>query len=388
MIPPCCRIFRSTISLNRASLSLYSWRFLPTLVPFASRDATRRKTVTVRRRAQTISTAKSLTHPTTRTNSSFEPYICIHQENIQLTSLLRNMLLPSALSCDVRRPSRFAAASRLLSTPPPSDDEVPSGNGLMGTCRALQSLLNGSSPAPSPRRSKPARLQSPLHIRSTPSSARSRNLATPSSPKQTTTTTTPTPRRRRQQQQQQQPRTRGVNKRRRNSFESDFDYYNYDRNVRDLDDSDRVVASASRGGGRFSTPKRRRHVPYDLPLGLSQSDFYSLHSPPVTASPSPSRRQRQAVAAQSYNPDAALPSIEEGEEQDAAGESTQPTPAPWTAQDDQCLVEAVLEKFQLSQEDWDECAQRLGRDQVSAGRRWQALVGEGNIGLRSDKLSK
>ena len=158
--------------------------------------------------------------------------------------------------------------------------------------------------------------------------------------------------------------------------------------MRDLDDSDRVVASASRGGGRFSTPKRRRHVPYDLPLGLSQSDFYSLHSPPVTASPSPSRRQRQAVAAQSYNPDAALPSIEEGEEQDAAGESTQPTPAPWTAQDDQCLVEAVLEKFQLSQEDWDECAQRLGRDQVSAGRRWQALVGEGNIGLRSDKLSK
>lgn len=296
------------------------------------------------------------------------------------------MLLPSALSCDVRRPSRFAAASRLLSTPPPSDDEVPSGNGLVGTCRALQSLLNGS-PAPSPRRSKPARLQSPLHIRSTPSSARSRNLATPSSPKQTT----PPPRR------QQPPRTRGVNKRRRNSFESDFDYYNYDRNVRDLDLNDRV---ASRG--RFSTPKRRRHVPYDLPLGLSQSDFYSLNSPPVTASPSSPHHRRQAVAQpqpeprpeprpepqQSYNPDAALPSIEEEEEAAAAGEFTESKPTPWTAQDDQCLVEAVLEKFQLSQEDWDECAQRVGRDQASAGRRWQALVGEGNVGLRTDKPSQ
>lgn len=44
----CRRIFRSTSILNRVSLSLYSLGFLPTLVPFASRDAIRRKnTVTV-----------------------------------------------------------------------------------------------------------------------------------------------------------------------------------------------------------------------------------------------------------------------------------------------------------------------------------------------------
>lgn len=278
------------------------------------------------------------------------------------------MLLPSALSCDVRRPSRFAA-TRLLSTPPPSDDDVPSGNGLMGTCRALQSLLNGA-PAPSPRRSKPSRLQSPLRIRSTPTFAQSRNLATPSSPKQTP----PPPR--------QQPRTRGVNKRRRSSFEADSDYHNGGRNIRDLDMNDRV---ASRG--RFSTPKRRRHVPYDLPLGLSQSDFYSLNSPPITASPPSSPRHQRQSSAQPqsqpqpsqqrpHDPDAALPSVEE------AGESNNSDSTSWTAEDDQRLVEVVLEKFQLSQQDWDECAQRVGKDHASVGRRWQALVGEGNVGLR------
>lgn len=142
--------------------------------------------------------------------------------------------------------------------------------------------------------------------------------------------------------------------------------------------NDRV---ASRG--RFSTPKRRRHVPYDLPLGLSQSDFYSLNSPPITASPpSPSRHQRQSSAQpqppqqRPHDPDAALPSVEE------AGASNNSDSTSWTAEDDQRLVEVVLEKFQLSQQDWDECAQRVGKDHASVGRRWQALVGEGNVGLR------
>ncbi|BCR85895.1 uncharacterized protein ACHE_21353A [Aspergillus chevalieri] len=259
------------------------------------------------------------------------------------------MLLPSALSCDVRRPSRFAT-TRLLSTPPPSDDEVPMGNGLLGTCRALQSLLNGS-PAPSPRRSKPARLQSPVHLRSTPSSTRSRRIATPSSPERTP-----------------QRRPRGVNKRRRDSYEADEDLNN---NTRDATTDDRSASC-----DRFSTPKRRRHAPYNLPLGLSQSDFYSLNSPPITASPSSPRYQNQqdSSAQQPYNPDAVLPSIE------VIDDSTRSNQ--WTAEDDQRLMEAVFEKFQLSKQQWDECAQSIGKDQVSAERRWQALVGQGNIGLR------
>ncbi|PKY06220.1 hypothetical protein P168DRAFT_302599 [Aspergillus campestris IBT 28561] len=295
------------------------------------------------------------------------------------------MLLPSALSCDMRRPvsrSRLTP-SRLLTTPPPSDDDSPPGNGLLGTCRALQSLLR--SPSPSPRRTKPQRLQSPLEIRPAPS-ARSRKPKTHSSHQQpqsttTATTTTITLRPRQPSHTPQSPPPRGANKRRRDSCEDDDD--------EEIQDSDVMRHRRI----RFSTPKRPRHVPYDLPLGLSQSDFYTLHSPPITQSP-PSpviSRQIQRVDADAdddgpapYNPDAALPSIEEADE---TSPSSSAPPAPdsvpdWSADDDQRLVQVVLEKFQLSRGDWDDCAARMGLDQASVGRRWQALVGDGNVGLR------
>lgn len=228
------------------------------------------------------------------------------------------------------------------------------GNGLLGTCRALQSLLNGS-PAPSPRCSKPARLQSPVHIRSTPSSTRSRRLATPSSPERIP-----------------QRRPRGVNKRRRASFEANEDHGSSDNN----DNSGATTDDPSASRDRFSTPKRRRHAPYNLPLGLSQTDFYSLNSPPITASPSSPRykNQQNSSTQQLYNPDAALPSIEVTDDLTRSSQ--------WTAEDDQRLMETVFEQFQLSKQQWAECAQRIGKDQASVERRWQALVGRGNIGLR------
>ncbi|OJJ48267.1 hypothetical protein ASPZODRAFT_62154 [Penicilliopsis zonata CBS 506.65] len=227
------------------------------------------------------------------------------------------MLLPSALPCDLLRPSRFAA-SRLLSTPPPEDPYYPPGNGLLGTCRALQSLLSGS-PAPPSRREKPARLQSPLQLRTPPRSTRSRVRATPK----------PEP-------------PRGANKRRREEEEGD-------------------------SADRFSTPKRSRHAPYDLPLGLAPSDFYSLHSPPSSEPRSP------------IDPDAAIPSIEVT---DTESSSRRDNHNDWTADDDERLVAAVLAKFNLSQSDWAECARRLGRDDASIGRRWASLVGDGDVGLR------
>ncbi|KAL4784613.1 hypothetical protein BJX76DRAFT_213904 [Aspergillus varians] len=259
------------------------------------------------------------------------------------------MLLPSALPCDTRRASRFTP-NRLFSTPPPSDDDsgLP-GNGLLGTCRALQSLLNGS-PAPSSRRSKPARLQSPLTFQPTPpspaSSRKQKRTPTPSSSKPLS----PRP-------------SRGPNKRRRNTDEEDID-----------------MDIGTNSHQNPSTPKRRRHIPYELPLGLSQTDFYSLHSPPVTQSPpSPAKRCQQEEPSRipSFNPDAALPSIEESDE------PTLPTDDQhWSTDDDQRLVEIVLEKFQLSKRDWDECARCMGKDHASVGQRWQALIGEGNVGLR------
>ncbi|PLN76783.1 hypothetical protein BDW42DRAFT_15152 [Aspergillus taichungensis] len=297
------------------------------------------------------------------------------------------MLLPSALSCDMRRPvsrSRFTP-SRLLTTPPPSDDDSPPSNGLLGTCRALQSLLR--SPSPSPRRTKPQRLQSPLQIRPAPS-ARSRNPKThpPSQQQPQPQSATITLRPRQPSHTPQSPPPRGANKRRRDSCEEEDD------------DEDRQDSDVMRHRHmRFSTPKRPRHVPYDLPLGLTQSDFYTLHSPPITQSPpSPaiSRQvQRDDDGTAPYDPDAALPSIEEADESSsssssssaaaAASASTEPAPVPdWTADDDQRLVQVVLEKFQLSRSDWDDCASRMGLDQASVGRRWQALVGDGNVGLR------
>ncbi|KAE8349827.1 hypothetical protein BDV28DRAFT_140388 [Aspergillus coremiiformis] len=250
------------------------------------------------------------------------------------------MLLPSALPCDMRRSTTRShpTPSRQFTTPPPSDDDRPSNNRLLGTCRALQSLLNGS-PAPSPRRAKPERLQSPLPVRSTPS-ARSRRHRDPPKP------------------------ARSAHKRKR------------DRDEETHDTSDTEITTH---GMRFSTPKRVRNVPYDLPLGLSPSDFYSLRSPPISQSPPSPAQRRQSESspdksAQSFNPDTAMPSIEETEEPSSED--------PWTTDDDQRLVELVLEKFQLSQRDWADCARRMGKDDVSVGRRWQALMGEGHVGLR------
>lgn len=269
------------------------------------------------------------------------------------------MLLPSALPCDVRRSSRFTP-SRLFSTPPPSDRGYASGNGLLGTCRALQSLLHGS-PAPSPRRSaKPQRLQSPLPVNPPRRSPRSRKVARPASPRPTppptTLASTPPP--------PPAAPARGANKRRRSASD---DGHN------DVD--------MSRGRNRLSTPKRRRHVPYDLPLGLSSTDFYSLHSPPITQSPpSPAQRQvdsRVPEVGPRIDPDAALPSIEEPE-----GSSSAPSHQ-WSAEEDSHLIELVLEKFRLSQQEWDECARLMGRTNCAdVGRRWTSLVGGGRIGLR------
>ncbi|KAJ5463104.1 hypothetical protein N7475_008048 [Penicillium sp. IBT 31633x] len=263
------------------------------------------------------------------------------------------MLLPSALPCDERRSSRFTP-SRLFSTPPLSDTGFSSGNGLLGTCRALQSLLNGS-PAPQSRRSvKHQRLQSPLPFNTPRRSPRTQKAVRPVSPRPTppprSAAFTPPP--------PPVAPSRGANKRRRETFEND--------------DSD---AEMSRQRNRFATPKRARHVPYDLPLGISSTDFYSLHSPPVTQSP-PSPPRRRMDYGPSIDPDAPLPSIEVTEEY-------APSSAPqdsWTPQEDQKLIELVLEKFRLSQAEWNECAHQMGRGHV--GPRWQSLIGEGRVGLR------
>ncbi|KAL1967674.1 hypothetical protein VTN77DRAFT_2931 [Rasamsonia byssochlamydoides] len=238
------------------------------------------------------------------------------------------MFLPSAVPCDGRKyltRSHFASARAFSPTPPPS------GDGLLGTCRALQSLLC-VSPVSSPRRPRSDRLQSPLHIPSVPSTRRSQKVVKPE----------PKP----------SPPPRGANKRTRHTYE---------------DEDGDVDMAVREPRDRFSTPKRQKRAPSDLPLGLAIADFESLEE-------SVRRRKSPRLTPQSDADDQpVLPSIEVPDEGDASD---------WTDEDDQKLVEIVLQKLKLSKRDWEECARRIGKDNDSVGKRWRALVGEGNIGLR------
>ncbi|PGH19410.1 hypothetical protein GX50_08996 [[Emmonsia] crescens] len=353
------------------------------------------------------------------------------------------MLLPSALSCDSRQSqhqqhhhhqyqyqyqyqyptrSRFTTSRLFPSTPPTSsDDGLIAGNGLLGTCRALQSLLNTSpAPSPSPQRStststtKPAqqqqqRLQSPLHV-----------VVRPPQPGGATRAQKVVKKQKQAQVQLQRvvPITRGINtKRRRDVYEDD-----------DCDMED--------GGDGFSTPKRRRRAPEELPLGLVRADFRSLEevlqgqgqgqedegegegegegllssrsqsqsqsqsqfqspslSPSLSLSPEARRRRRECdddgtddrcgcdgeISLLGYGGD---DEVSFTSSSSSSSFTLEPPSEDWTSEDDKRLVELVLEKLKLSKRDWNECARRMGRDDESVGRRWKALVGEGNVGLR------
>jgi hypothetical protein len=249
------------------------------------------------------------------------------------------MLMPSAVSCEGRKyltRSHFRAFSP---TPPPSADGCTGDNSLLGTCRALQSLLS-VSPAPCSGRPRSARLQSPLHLVSAPVNRRAPKVVKPE-PKPKAKT----------------PPPRGLNKRSRNLYE---------------DDESDVEMTTRSPQDRFSTPKRQKRVPSDLPLGLAISDFEALDEVTTRRKNSPMARRR-ATPQPDPGDQMVLPSIEIPDEDESPG---------WTAEDDQKLVDIVLGKLKLSKRDWEECARRIGKDNDSVGKRWHALVGEGNIGLR------
>lgn len=105
-----------------------------------------------------------------------------------------------------------------------------------------------------------------------------------------------------------------------------------------------------------------------MPLGLGIADFESLNDMP------------KAEPGSEALPQIILPSIEIEDTDTNANASKDKTD--WTAEEDEQLVDMVLEKFRLTKSDWEECARRIGKDDASVGKRWQALLGEGNIGLR------
>ncbi|KAK2875154.1 hypothetical protein FQN49_001738, partial [Arthroderma sp. PD_2] len=311
------------------------------------------------------------------------------------------MLLPSALSCESRqelyssRP-RFATSHLFPSTPPPSDDGMISGNGLLGTCRALQSLLN-ASPAPSPSRGrtrapKPECLQSPLQVKPAPY-LQNRNTSTSSASSVAPSTSVRTVKK---VVKPAAKYPRGPNKRRREAYEDPMDFQPGSKN-REHED-------------KFSTPKRQRRAPPELPLGLETGDFRSLDTPSrhresqLSPTQSPCNRQPWNLRGNELNPIPITTTITSPPASGSAATScaitatthnslnnaidssifsSPPHPtAEWTSEDDGRLVELVLDKLKLSKRDWNDCARRMGKNNDSVGKRWKALVGEGNVGLR------
>ncbi|EGD92471.1 hypothetical protein TESG_00046 [Trichophyton tonsurans CBS 112818] len=273
------------------------------------------------------------------------------------------MLLPSALSCESRQqqyPSRprFAASHLFPSTPPPSDDGIRSGNGLLGTCRALQSLLN-VSPAPSPSRArtrapKPERLQSPLQVKPTPYL---QNRTTSASSTSSSTGPLSSARTVKRVVKPAAKYPRGANKRRRELPLS-------------LETGDSVTRHSSK-------PQRS---PTQSPCIRRQwnrrgDDTDKISSSTVTPPDRTSSFSSFAVTAATHN--SLNNAIDSSIFSSPPHLSTE-----WTTEDDGRLVELVLEKLKLSKRDWNDCARRMGKNHDSVGRRWKALVGEGNVGLR------
>jgi len=243
------------------------------------------------------------------------------------------MLLPSALPCDTMRHPLPQSHPRLFSTPPPSpDDDVASqattGNGSHNTSQTLQTLLGSqmSTPATSAER-KP--LLSPIAMMPRMKVSKKISKAKPKAKAQAQSASAP----------------RGFKKRSRDV----------------ADDNGRAAAGGNGNGNKddeeqkkFSTPKRMRLAPLEMPLGIKLADYEGLES----------LLQQDGF---SMDGDTAAAVVRGGG---------------WSAEDDRVLVEGVLEKLSLTKEDWNECARKLGRESGSVGGRWTELVGEGRVGLK------
>ena len=203
--------------------------------------------------------------------------------------------------------------------------------GLIASCRALQNMLG-------------ERFSSPL--RPLEATVRPRPMASPFG------APTPPP--------LCAPAPRGLNKRGRDEFEEE-----------DLTPTESELSRSPEE--IYSTPKRRRVMPFDLPQGLMASDFEALAETGSSQYRAPPRQRKEPQ-------DVEMPTNEYANQTPAA--TPQHIRNAWTDTDDRLLVETVLSKLNLSSREWNDCAMRLGEDKDSLGRRWQLLLGEGDVGLR------
>jgi hypothetical protein len=123
-----------------------------------------------------------------------------------------------------------------------------------------------------------------------------------------------------------------------------------------------------------------------MPLGLSAADFQSLESPILDGAGHDHDQEGDITM-----PELTHDYLSESDDDVDSGYGASSDPSPlldpvddpsWSLDDDRVLVEAVLEKLQLSKRAWNDCARRLGRDKDSIGRRWKLLLDEGEVGLK------
>ncbi|KAA6412273.1 MAG: hypothetical protein FRX48_04425 [Lasallia pustulata] len=234
------------------------------------------------------------------------------------------MLLPSALPCDVVRPTHSHTHLRFSSTSAPPS---PLTTGIYTTCLALQLLLSAPTSSPTPRSPPPPNPQThpPKPHRPSPQSAHNaaRALAGQRSPAPAPASQTAP---RLHPPSSPSPETR--------------------RAPRDPTTPD-----------RYSTPKRRRL----LPLGLAASGSAApcpqpprASRPPAELSPPPAELVRSTVP---HTPPTA-----------AAPASASASGLRSAASADHRLVSLILSTLDLSRREWDGCARRLGRGRDGMGR--------------------
>ena len=154
------------------------------------------------------------------------------------------------------------------------------------------------------------------------------------------------------------PPPRGPNKRRREDDEADEEKEN---------DEPEAGANDSEDNGP-STPKRVRIAPETMPLGLERRDFEMLYENHQYAS--------------SSGLGICLPAPRRSDASEASNESDVNQAIDWSSEEDRQLVELMLEKLKLSKSDWQDCARSLGKDSGNIKKRWQSLLGAGEVGLK------
>lgn len=259
------------------------------------------------------------------------------------------MLLPSAFPCEGSKPAasrstRPSLPSFAIYTPSATAKSQNTETTLSSSCRALHTILGNPVRASRPNvKSTKPHLREPFNANVGVTSPRDNRAAIP----------------------------RGSNKRGRNEFEEDLQNTHYDASLCELSLDNDIM----------STPKRRRRIPLEMPLGLSAADFEALVRSPLVED----RDESLSMPELSHD----CLSDSEDEVDSGYGASNGPSPNPntvhdplWTLDDDRILVETVLEKLQLSKRAWNDCARRLGKDKDSIGRRWRLLVDEGEVGLK------